>query len=119
MPMSTGQGTPIAAASAMNANQRVPPPDPEESSDCLPDPLPADPLHADPQLPDPKHVLTDPSLTTQQKIEKLRRWSYDAREIDVANEEGMGGIPRPSNLGAIQDALRELGANDDASSHKQ
>lgn len=73
----------------------------------------------DPQLPDPQQVLDDPSLSRDEKIEKLRRWSYDAREIDVANEEGMGGKPRPSNLDAVQKALRELGAVDSPTSHKQ
>lgn len=73
----------------------------------------------DPQLPDPRTVLDDPSLSTDEKIAKLRRWSYDARELDVANEEGMGGKPRPSNLDAIQAALRELGATDEGTSHKQ
>lgn len=73
----------------------------------------------DPQLPDPQAVLRDPSLNRQQKIAKLRGWSYDARELEVANEEGMGGPPRPSNLEAIQEALRELGAEDEPASHKQ
>lgn len=69
--------------------------------------------------PDPRTVLRDASLTRTQKIEKLRRWSYDARELEVANEEGMGGPPQPSNLAAIQAALRELGADDEPTSHKQ
>ena len=71
------------------------------------------------QSPDPRTVLRDPNLTRAQKIERLRRWSYDAREVDVANEEGMGGPSSPSNLAAIQDALRELGAGDEPTSHKQ
>jgi len=73
----------------------------------------------DPQLPDPRAVLDDATLSIEEKIAKLRRWSYDARELDVANEEGMGGKPRPSNLDAIQAALRELGASDEGTSHKQ
>ena len=73
----------------------------------------------DPQLPDPQSVIDDANLTVDEKIAKLRRWSYDARELDVANEEGMGGKPRPSNLDAIQDALRQLGATDEGTSHKQ
>jgi len=82
-------------------------------------PIKQDTQLPDPQLPDPKLVLEDPSLTREEKIEKLRRWSYDARELDVANEEGMGGKPRPSNLDEVQKALRELGATDEAASHKQ
>lgn len=72
-----------------------------------------------PKLPDPRSVLQDATLTRAQKIEKLRRWAYDARELDVANEEGMGGPPQPSNLAAILAALRELGAADVPASHKQ
>ncbi len=72
-----------------------------------------------PQFPDPRTVLHDSRLTRAQKIVKLRSWSYDANRLEVANEEGMGGPPRPSNLAAIQAALRELGADDDPTSHKQ
>lgn len=71
------------------------------------------------QLPDPRSVLRDTSLTRAQKIEKLRRWAYDARELDVANEEGMGGESRPSDLAEILAALHELGAADVVASHKQ
>ena len=73
----------------------------------------------DPQLPDPKAVLGDPALTDEEKIERLRRWSYVARELEVANEEGMGGTPRPSNLDDVQKALRRLGATDIGTTHKQ
>lgn len=37
----------------------------------------------------PQDVLTDENLTTSQKIEILRRWEYDAREVSVAEDEGM------------------------------
>ncbi len=73
----------------------------------------------DPQLPDPEVVLRDADLTEEEKIEKLRRWSYDARELEVANEEGMGGTPRPSNLDDVQEALRSLGVTDVGTTHKQ
>ncbi len=66
-----------------------------------------------PKLPDPRSVLDDVELTREQKIEKLRRWSYDARELEVANDEGMGGAVHASNLPAIHEALRELGACED------
>ena len=39
----------------------------------------------------PELVLADESLTTDQKIEILRRWQYDAAEEAVALEEGMPG----------------------------
>jgi hypothetical protein len=37
----------------------------------------------------PKTLLLHGGLSTQQKIEILRRWEYDASEISVAVEEGM------------------------------
>lgn len=61
-------------------------------------------------LPNPQAVVQDPALSHEEKIEKLRRWSHDAREIETANDEGMRGVVTPSNLPAVQKALRELGA---------
>jgi hypothetical protein len=37
----------------------------------------------------PETLLLHGGLSTQQKIEILRRWEYDASEISVAVEEGM------------------------------
>jgi hypothetical protein len=37
----------------------------------------------------PEEVLTHPALSRDQKIEILRRWTYDASEASVATEEGM------------------------------
>jgi hypothetical protein len=37
----------------------------------------------------PDEVLTHPALSRDQKIEILRRWTYDASEVCVATEEGM------------------------------
>lgn len=80
----------------------------------------SDRRRTDPQLPDPRSVLDDPTLTREQKIERLRQLSYDARELDVATEEGMqGSRGTPSNLPRIQEALRQLGAEDEGTSHKQ
>ena len=74
---------------------------------------------SDPQLPDPRHILDDPKLTREQKIARLRQLSYDARELDVATEEGMTGTHGlPSNLPRIHEALRALGADDDPTTHK-
>lgn len=46
---------------------------------------------------DPGSVFGSPAalcdhagLTREQKIELLRRWAYDASELGVAEEEGMG-----------------------------
>ena len=67
-------------------------------------------------LPDPRAVLQDPTLSRDEKIEKLRRWGHDAREVETANDEGMRGVVTPSNLPAVQEALRQLGATEDPAS---
>ena len=43
----------------------------------------------------PEEVLEHAELTSAQKIEILRRWQYDAVEIDVAVDEGMPGDDDP------------------------
>lgn len=53
-------------------------------------------------------LLRDKSLTREQKIQILHRWEYDARELEVAEEENMSGGP-PSMLAEIFSALRALG----------
>src|SRR5262247_1065003 len=53
----------------------------------------------------PGEVLANNELTRAQKIEILRRWEYDVRELQVADEEGMEG-PEPVTLDAVLDALR-------------
>jgi len=35
--------------------------------------------------------VAEQSLNTDQKIQILRRWEYDARELAVAEEESMSG----------------------------
>lgn len=60
----------------------------------------------------PDAVVDDPSLDREQKIEVLRRWEYDARELEVAEEENMGGGP-PDMLDQILAALRKLNAGID------
>jgi hypothetical protein len=39
----------------------------------------------------PEALAAEPSLRPGEKIELLRQWAYDARELEVAEEEGMGG----------------------------
>jgi len=39
----------------------------------------------------PEALLDQQGLTTEQKVEILRRWEYDASESAVALEEGMPG----------------------------
>ncbi|MGJ8606009.1 MAG: hypothetical protein ACSHXH_17970 [Marivita sp.] len=55
----------------------------------------------------PSAVLSDRTLTSTQKAEILRRWEYEACEVDVAEEEGM---PRRdgTSLQQILQALQEL-----------
>ena len=57
----------------------------------------------------PEELLANNQLSREQKIEILRRWEYDVRELQVAEEESMDG-PQPVTLDAVLRALRELGA---------
>ena len=61
---------------------------------------------------DPKAILDQKDLSREQKIGILRRWEYDARDLEVAEEENMAGGP-PSLLGEILNALRRLDAPTD------
>ena len=61
----------------------------------------------------PEEILTAESLTREQKIKILRRWEYDARELQVADEENMGGGP-PDKLDQVLKVLHQLGANIDS-----
>jgi len=74
----------------------------------------SDSLNIDNALLDPGSVFSSPEelrdhpgLTSEQKIEILRRWAYDASELEVAEEEGMpGGEPSQlSGILAVLDAL--------------
>lgn len=55
----------------------------------------------------PENVLNLQTITREQKIKILRRWEYDARELEVAEEENMSGGP-PSMLSEILAALHRL-----------
>ena len=57
----------------------------------------------------PDMVLEASWLNQEQKIEILRQWEYDARELEVATEENMAGGP-PSLLDDVLRALRSLDA---------
>lgn len=61
----------------------------------------------------PMQVARDPHLDRRVKRAILEHWERDARELAVAEEEGMGGT-RPNLLGEVRRALRELGDDDDA-----
>lgn len=60
----------------------------------------------------PADVLYSPALSQEQKISILRRWEYDARELQVAEEENMAGGP-PDILDEILAALHHLNADID------
>ena len=57
----------------------------------------------------PDEVVTSDELSREQKIKILRRWEYDVRELEVAEEEGMKG-PMLVTLDAVLCALRSLDA---------
>lgn len=58
----------------------------------------------------PEDVVNHHDLTHEQKVEILRRWEYDAHEVEVAEEEGMRNGPPSDLLDRIIRALHELGA---------
>jgi len=60
----------------------------------------------------PEDILRERTLTRDEKIEILRRWEYDARDLEVATEENMPEGP-PSQLGAVLRALRQLNVTSD------
>lgn len=60
----------------------------------------------------PDAVCDDRELDLDQKISILRRWEYDARELEVAEEENMAG-GSPGVLEEVLAALRKLGALSD------
>jgi hypothetical protein len=59
---------------------------------------------------DPAEVLSHPGLSREQRMLILERWEHDARELAVAEEEGMGG-GEPSQLARVRRALLDLGAH--------
>ncbi len=61
----------------------------------------------------PMDVVHDESLSRDQKIQILERWEYDARELQVAEEENMPELTpkeKGSMLSRVIEALIELGA---------
>ncbi len=55
----------------------------------------------------PRDVLAQANLSHEQKLSILQRWEQDARELDVAQEEGMIGEGK-SNLSEIIRAIDQL-----------
>lgn len=57
----------------------------------------------------PQDIVKDDDLSRDQKIQLLRRWEYDARDMLVATEEGMEGQDN-GTLEAVLKALKALDA---------
>lgn len=64
----------------------------------------------------PSDVVAALGVSDAQKIEILRRWEYDVREEEVAQEENMSG-DLPVTLSHVLDALHRLGAHPDEEHH--
>ena len=62
---------------------------------------------------DPKDVVANVELTRDQKIEILRRWEYDARQLEVAEEEAGMAVRRPDMFDRVVQALHALDAKRD------
>jgi hypothetical protein len=58
----------------------------------------------------PEALCESPGLSREQKIDLLQRWAEDARELDIAEAEGMGG-GETSVLARILSALDSLGVS--------
>ncbi len=59
---------------------------------------------------DPTDVVADEDLSRDQKIEILHRWEYDARELEVAEEEAGMAVRRTDMFDRVLQALHTLGA---------
>ena len=57
---------------------------------------------------EPQNVVACEELTRDQKIEILRRWEYDARQLEVAEEEAGMEVRRPEMFDLILQALHAL-----------
>ena len=61
----------------------------------------------------PMAIVTDEALSNDSKIELLKRWEYDALELQVADEEGFPARKPGCLLDAVIAALHRLGAGPD------
>ncbi len=62
---------------------------------------------------EPKDVVANVELTRDQKIEILHRWEYDARQLEVAEEEAGMAVRRPEMFDRVVQALHALGVERD------
>ncbi len=58
---------------------------------------------------DPTDVVADEDLSRDQKVEILHRWEYDARPLEVAEEEAGMAVGRPDMFDLVVQALHKLG----------
>ncbi len=58
----------------------------------------------------PQDVVDAAGLERAQRIEILKRWESDARQLMVASDENMPG-GEPQQLQAVQNAMRALGGD--------
>ena len=56
----------------------------------------------------PSDVVGNEDISREQKIQILRRWEYEARTLEVAQDENMMG-GTSSRLAEVLDALHSLG----------
>lgn len=72
--------------------------------------------------PELDKILNDPTLSTDDKIERLKKLSYQLERLSVATEENMPDLrpddEKPPDLRQVLLALDELGYTDDPSDAK-
>ncbi len=62
---------------------------------------------------DPMDVVVNDELTRDQKIEILQRWEYDARQLEIAEEEAGMAVRRPEMFDLVLQAMHTLGVERD------
>ena len=62
---------------------------------------------------EPNDVVASNELTRDQKIEILRRWEFDARALEVAEDEAGTAVLGPEMFDRVVQALHTLGAERD------
>ncbi len=62
---------------------------------------------------DPQDVVANDELTRDQKIEILHRWEYDARHLEVAEEEAGMAVRQPDMFDRVVQALHALNVKRD------
>jgi hypothetical protein len=60
----------------------------------------------------PEELCASPGLSKEEKVDLLQRWAEDARELEIADDEGMSG-GESSLLDRILGSLESLGGRSD------